>query len=610
MAGALAGMCMAGIPRTVRFRLIVGFLAVILLANALISVLTVSHTSSVLLAEVQTRVRLALNSAHKVYENHIHALSRTLGVLALSKRVNEAMATRDMGALQEFFDTVRSRYDMDMLSLLDDSGKVLYRSSNPGRSGDSMTANPIIAQALVTRALAEGTVLVQQDALMVEGEKLAQRARCQVLATAAAHPSDQAEETSGMVVGAAVPILDEDDDVTGYLYGANLLNKRYELVDTIKDEVFQGQSHEGTEIGTATIFQGDLRISTNVQTADGARAVGTRMSAEVFDTVIENGGVWADRAFVVKDWYITAYEPIRDPTGAIIGSLYVGLLEAPFSRPLRVIVTVFLAVVGVTTLASIVLAVFLTRSILKWEERLRAAARRQIIRSEKLASVGRLAAGIAHEINNPLTGVLTFSHLLQEKKDLTDEDRKDIDVIIKETTRVREIVQGLLGFARETPSRPEMLDLNDVVQRALKLTCNQKDFVDVKVVQELAPDLPRIQGDANQLQQVILNLALNAGQAMPHGGTLTVTTRQEGTRVVVSVKDTGVGISPEHLERIFEPFFTTKDPGKGTGLGLAVSYGIVEQHGGTLNVESRVGEGSVFTIGLPLSSDRHVQEGR
>jgi len=233
-----------------------------------------------------------------------------------------------------------------------------------------------------------------------------------------------------------------------------------------------------------------------------------------------------------------------------------------------------------------------TEESLRKSEQLRAE-------SEKLAAVGRLAAGVAHEINNPLTGVLTFSHLVREKEDLDEQAREDLDLIIHETSRVSEIVQGLLAFARERPAVKEPLDVNDVVRLTIQLLGNQEAFHDVIVTGELEEGLPRVDADMNQIQQVLVNLSLNACEAMPEGGALTISTSVQDGKVLVAVADTGCGIRQEHLDQIFEPFFTTKPVGKGTGLGLSVSYGIMRQHGGRLEVESEVGKGTTFTMVLP-----------
>jgi two-component system NtrC family sensor kinase len=233
------------------------------------------------------------------------------------------------------------------------------------------------------------------------------------------------------------------------------------------------------------------------------------------------------------------------------------------------------------------------------EEQLKLATRRQIGRTEKLASIGRLAAGVAHEINNPLTGVLTFAYLMREKPNMDEQDRQDLDLIIHETTRAADIVRGLLDFARERAAIKEPLEINEVIRRTTRLIRNQKLFDQIVIEEDLKDGLPDVDGDMNQLQQVFLNLSLNACEAMPGGGKLTIISRSEDGKVAVTLADSGCGIKKEHFDKIFEPFFTTKPVGKGTGLGLSVSYGIVEQHGGTLEVESEEGKGATFTILLP-----------
>ncbi len=245
----------------------------------------------------------------------------------------------------------------------------------------------------------------------------------------------------------------------------------------------------------------------------------------------------------------------------------------------------------------------MAEAIERRESQLTQAARQQVSRAEKLASIGRLAAGVAHEINNPLTGVLTFAHLLRQKPQMSEEDCQDLDLIIHETTRAAEIVRGLLDFARERPTTMEPLDLNDVVRRTVRLIVNQKKFEHIAIEEALQNDLPEVCGDMNQLQQVLLNLALNACTAMPSGGHLNIGTGIDDGRVVLRVSDTGCGIKEELLERIFEPFFTTQPVGKGTGLGLSVTFGIVEQHHGTIEVQSNEGQGSAFTISLPVAKE-------
>jgi len=231
------------------------------------------------------------------------------------------------------------------------------------------------------------------------------------------------------------------------------------------------------------------------------------------------------------------------------------------------------------------------------EQALRESERMRSV-TEKLAAVGRLAAGVAHEINNPLTGVLTFAHLLRNKKDMDEQDREDLDLIVRETTRAAHIVRALLDFARERPPEKKLLDVNAVLRQTLQLLGNRDAFQHVTTVEDFEDNLAPVFGDEHQLEQVFLNLCLNACEAMPNGGTLALSTRTEGEMVCVEVTDTGCGIKKEHLDQIFEPFFTTKPVGKGTGLGLSVSYGIIQEHGGRIEVSSDVGRGTTFGVYL------------
>jgi two-component system NtrC family sensor kinase len=231
---------------------------------------------------------------------------------------------------------------------------------------------------------------------------------------------------------------------------------------------------------------------------------------------------------------------------------------------------------------------------------------RQLAQADKLASVGRLAAGIAHEINNPLTGVLSYASLLRKRLEADASACEDLDVIVRETVRCRGIIRGVLDFARPTAPSRKPMDLNEVVRRSVSVVMTQLSMNQVDLSLHLTPDLPEVMADANQIQQVLVNLMLNAADAIgAEGGTIRATTRPgaEGT-LEVQLEDSGKGIPAEDLPRIFEPFFTTKG-NHGTGLGLAVSWGIVQAHGGALDVQSDVGKGTTFTLHLPLVASTH-----
>jgi two-component system NtrC family sensor kinase len=231
-------------------------------------------------------------------------------------------------------------------------------------------------------------------------------------------------------------------------------------------------------------------------------------------------------------------------------------------------------------------------------------AQAQVIRSEKLSSLGLLSAGVAHELNSPLMGILTFAQLVRDKMPDDSSERDDLEVIITQTERCATIIRQLLDFSRENTPEKKIRDVNPLLDRCLHLVEHQALFHDIEIVKNLSSSPLHVLMDAGQMQQVFLNLLVNAGEAMPTGGTLTITTRSNGEKVEIVVCDTGTGIPPHDLTKIFDPFFTSKEVGKGTGLGLAVSYGIIEKHGGSIEVESTVGQGTTFTISLAAC---HVQ---
>jgi PAS domain S-box-containing protein len=225
----------------------------------------------------------------------------------------------------------------------------------------------------------------------------------------------------------------------------------------------------------------------------------------------------------------------------------------------------------------------------------------RLIQSEKMSSLGRMAASVAHEINNPLGAIVVFSCLLLENAPQDFPGRKKLETIVREATRCRDIVRSLLDFARPADGTRCAADLNAVVNAAMELLKGQSAFTDIEIALDLAPTGVEIECNPSQVQQAFTNLLVNAAEAISGRGRITVRSWRDASRrmTAVSFADTGCGIPPESLEQIFEPFFTTKQGGHGTGLGLAIVYGIIERHGGTIKVDSRVGEGTTFTVWLP-----------
>lgn len=237
----------------------------------------------------------------------------------------------------------------------------------------------------------------------------------------------------------------------------------------------------------------------------------------------------------------------------------------------------------------------------------RAKLEQQLQHADRLATIGRLAAGVAHELNEPLGAILGFAQLTQKNFGIPDQTGRDLEKIVQAALRAREIVRKLLIFARQTSAQKVPVDMNQVVREGLYLPAARWAKTGVKIVLDLAPHLPPVEGDPSLLQQVITNLAVNAFQAMPSGGTLRVGTRQEGREVILLVEDSGEGMNEDVRRQVFTPFFTTKDVGQGTGLGLAVVHGIVTGHGGRITLDSAPGKGTRFHIVFPTSAPRAVE---
>jgi len=235
------------------------------------------------------------------------------------------------------------------------------------------------------------------------------------------------------------------------------------------------------------------------------------------------------------------------------------------------------------------------------------STQKQLIQSEKLNALGQLAASVAHELNNPFSGVLTYSKLLSKKVGSDSLNKGEalsyLSKIESAVNHCSRIVRGLLDFARQSEPVLQPVAMSSVIDQVISLVGHKAEMQGIKLIREEVPPLPQVMADFGQLQQVLVNLVINAIEAMPNGGKLTINSSLgEDDWVKVSVQDTGCGIAPENMEKLFTPFFTTKEQGKGVGLGLAVSYGIIERHGGRIEVRSEVGKGSTFTVYLSAYS--------
>lgn len=534
--------------------------------------------------------------------------------------------------------TVPTLGSTHLIAVLDTEGEILIARAlseeahlQPPITQGNWGQLPIVADALSCGQEQAATEIIPAEFLAQLG--LEEKAYIRLIDTpkAAPRPFDAREGTAGLALTVVYPLCDKNEQLVGAVLVAHLFNNDFGLVDRIK---------EVAKVDTVTIFFGDLRVSTNVMTETGERAVGTRISQEVFDVVLRQGLDYVGRAFVVNDWFITRYEPLRDHNNQVVGSLYVGARESrfqalvdTFNKRLILIALICMVLAGIIavpiahlitqpitelvaanrrlTLGDMTVRVrpagsselaMLGRSFNTLAETLH-QTQQELLHKERLASMGQLAAGVAHEINNPLSTILLFADVLHKEADGDDPRREDLEMIINETERCKNIVADLLNFARQQEVLAQETDLHAQLEQAIEAISYLPIFEKVEIKREFSPDLPHIQADPAQLQQAFINLLSNAAEAMDakRGGAITLTTRPlDGQWVEIRVSDTGCGIPKNNLGKLFTPFFTTKPPGKGTGLGLSIIYGIIKMHRGQISVQSQVGRGTTFIVTLPV----------
>lgn len=631
-------------------KLILSFLLVIMIISVAFMAAGVQLIRNRIIAETQDRVRHDLNAAREIYLSELRHISDVTRFVADRTLLFHQLLSGNAQYAATELRNVMQREGFDILALTDAEGTVLLRTSNSGHVGDDQSHDDLVATVLRTEQPVASSVIISAEDLEMESHLLAARAYMEFIDTPMARERPESEETAGLMLKAAAPIFGSQGQLIGVVYGGVLLNRDFQIVDEVKQTVFENVTYKGQDIGTATIFQDDVRISTNVKNEDGSRAIGTRVSEEVYERVVREGEPWVDRAYVVNNWYITAYEPIRKINNGVIGILYVGILEQKYVDIQKETIFVFLAITLLGTFASMGLAYFVARRISvpidrlvsasrevargnldtkvdivtsdelgelagtfnvmasalkERDERLKEFATRKIEESERLALIGQLAANVAHEVNNPLQGIVTYSHLLLERVDVKDSTREFIERIVAQADRCRDIIRGLLDFSRQRKPDKTVCNVNTVLQGCVALVQDQALFHNIEIERHLDANLPMAIIDPSQIERVFMNLIINAAEAMTDGGRLILTTRchsNDGS-IDVIIQDTGPGIPEEFQSKLFEPFFTTKDPGHGTGLGLAISYGIVKEHRGSISVESEAGVGTTFIVSLPLTTE-------
>lgn len=659
---------MKRLATSIRLKLTVATLVPLMTAIAICWMIGASTITTRFSSQALQTVSSNLNSAHEIFLADLSRLTDIIRLTSQSPELTAALADPTPAALISPLQTILRNERLSFLTVVDRYGFVRYRAANPSVAGDSRKSEKMISDAL-KGATSNGVMVLSAAQAERENPQLPSSMSLPVKPTAHARLYTKKIEERGLFQVSAAPILALDGSVAGVIYGGVLLNGDNRLTDRITRVVFLKGEAETRAGGNATIFLDDVRIATTVFDDQGKPAIGTLMSEEVFSS-ISRGAPWVGTAYVLNTRYFTAYEPLRDLRGAVVGALYVGMPEKPLLQLRGQINLIFSVVLVFVSLIGIALSAWLgtnlSRPIRALEEGARRIAsgdhlpdisvdsydeiaslanefntmkrrlrerddenqtlnrtleqkvlertmqleeksqqllhtQKDLAQAERLAGIGLLASGVAHEINNPLAIIRGNAELLEMSTRLDTSDQSEVETIITQVGRVERIVSNLLTFAQTKKKVIKPFQIEILLDDILNQVGHQIPLERVRIDRNYQSVKCPVEGDEDQLRQVFTNLVINGLQAMNSEGILTVSTTidSESGSCLVTIGDSGPGIPTHIQEKLFTPFFTTKP--RGTGLGLAVSYGIVKDHGGGIRVENKADQGAVFIVDLPLT---------
>lgn len=640
-------------------RVFLNFVLVIALFGLLGAVLGAWLINRNILNEAQRRVSLDLGSAWSVIDEELGRLHLFVSVLGTGKRVETAYSNLLAPDSRIRLEEARRMFGFDFLSLTDSKGKVIMRTLDPYATGDYLANDPFVSEALKGKAM-KGFSILSPSRLKAEGGNLLEQAFMVFEPTPKAKPRAKTSEDSGMALLAAAPVRDEKGTIVGAIYAGMLLNRNHTLVDKIRSIVFEDKMYEGRHLGTMTIFQWDTRIATNVTLPNGNKAIGTRVSADVYDKVLENNRNWYDRAFVVRDWYLSAYDPIHDIEGKVIGILYVGVLAKKYDDLkwelwrlyglLSVVAAIIVLAVGLifsqrlsgsmSRLANAAGKIaagnlslnveepssndeirdltrafnIMTSSLRDRDERLRAANTELEHMNASLQKLNRnymdMLGFVSHELKNTLGVIYTSARALnlglvgtltEQQAALVGGIANSIDTAVKMTRNYLDLARIEKG---ELMVQAQSLDLLDqVVEPVLK---DLHPFIASRSmnIENHLPDHLKVSGDKELLRIVYKNFIDNAVKYGREGGTIRLGYAKSGENYYAfEIWNDGDGLAPDKLAQLFGKFVRLhrdKDTTRSTGLGLFITKDIIEKHGGSVRAESREGEWISFTFTLPI----------
>ncbi len=639
---------------------LLGYILVVALMGTFTIYAGLSFISETVVKEAKLRVQMDLNSAWSAYNEEKALLQMVVSLIAQDETIRCGLEGQsDHQKLTKTLEELRIKYKLDFLSLVDSERNVVAGSPSAQPLKRKVRSDPVIEQAFRGNVIS-GTSLISRADLLLKSRDLATQAYIPLVYTERARPTEQTVEDRGMALETAVPILKSNQNVCGVIYGGILLNRKFELVDRIRKAVFDIDIYDGKPLGTVTIFLWDTRIATNVIKMDSTRAIGTRVSDEVYTTVLENGERFGDRAFVVNDWYLSAYDPIRDPDDTIIGILYVGLLEQKYLDYKSELTLKFIGVGLLALMLSVGLATFFTKRIrkpiLKLVEGTRKISTGDLGTRINEIEGTREITELSHSFNSMAASLETRSHQLEEaSRELQDaynradeKNRAYLEMLGFVTHELKSPLASIvfaIGSLRDnllgplTEAQEEVLKssaksadyLNYTIANFLNLSRIEEGEMRLKLwkvslrnaiidpamqrLSEMAADndmkfhcdIPHnleVTCDPNLLTSVFQNLFSNAVKYGNKSSQILIHLEQETEQEIkISVFNQGSGFSAEEAKGLFTKFtrfnaehYSTKS---GTGLGLFVTKKIINNHGGDIWAESEPGISAKFIFTIP-----------
>ncbi len=604
------------------------------------------------LNEARGRVRDNLNTANQVFEIKQKEFQGILANIILDNKIFiDTFSKTDKRIILSMLQKEIGENPLDVLNLTDKNGNVFAGVFNHELFEDIVSINDVITMVVETGKPYYGIKLVSSESFINKAEAVSDGGSSGSEDIHPGYEKIHLVELPGLMIVAGVPIMNEVGVLAGILAGGRMIMDEMSyrdnaVADDINKIIFGDRQYKGEGIGFTAFNTRDTSVPINFRSKKG-KITGKADNIKVNLKPFEVQNVLDNKRFIV------GYDDIRNIRGEVVGMLVTGMPENIFSDRIQYRIFVFSGIISIFTVIVLFLLVIICRKDVELFKKVANVTRRniednfgykfkndpaieteeftraykyilssmrardkeceelskQVKKSGRLAALGQLAAGVAHEINNPLTGVIVYSHLLLEDTEKDDPKYSNIKKVIRESHRCKDIIKSVLDFARQSEPYLEPLEVNKIITEALNNIRRESMCEHVEIVEKFGKKLPAALADSSQIQQVFANIIRNAFEIMADSGKLTITSRVirndiEKPMIEILFEDTGPGIPTEHLERIFDPFFTTKTKGHGTGLGLAVCCGIIERHGGTITVQNIEGGGAIFSISLPVEEEK------